>query len=102
MAEWPHAVSEVLSGVRQTARPARTRPADTAGKQRGRGARIEVHDAGDHKPERRDAWSEEESGRGLASVDALTDGRRGVSEHLGVGKLVRAVCAEHGTEKVPG
>ncbi|MEU6851462.1 ATP-binding protein [Actinacidiphila alni] len=66
------------------------------------GVRIEVHDADDHKPERREALSDEESGRGLALVDALTNGRWGVSERLGVGRLVWAVCAEGGTEEALG
>jgi anti-sigma regulatory factor (Ser/Thr protein kinase) len=56
------------------------------------GVRIEVHDAGEGKPEVRDARAEEESGRGLGLVDALTGGAWGVSDRDGPGKLVWAVC----------
>ena len=62
------------------------------------GVRIEVHDSSDNKPERRDASSEEESGRGLALVDTLTGGHWGVSDRNGPGKMLWAVCAEDGTE----
>ena len=65
------------------------------------GVRIEVHDAGDTKPERRDASADEESGRGLGLVDALTGGHWGVSDRDGPGKMLWAVCADDGTE-VPG
>jgi hypothetical protein len=57
------------------------------------GVRIEVHDAGDGKPEPRDASVEEESGRGLGLVDALTRGAWGVADRDGPGKVVWAVCA---------
>jgi anti-sigma regulatory factor (Ser/Thr protein kinase) len=56
------------------------------------GVRIEVHDAGDGKPEPRDAPAEEESGRGLGLVEALTGGTWGVSDRDGPGKVVWAVC----------
>jgi anti-sigma regulatory factor (Ser/Thr protein kinase) len=95
-------VSELVTNSVNHAREPRGRLIATRFERVESGVRIEVHDAGDQKPERREALSEEESGRGLALVDALTDGRWGVSERLGVGKLVWAVCAEHGTEKVPG
>jgi serine/threonine-protein kinase RsbW len=62
------------------------------------GVRIEVHDAGDTKPECREASTDEESGRGLALVDSLTGGHWGVSDRHGVGKMVWAVCADDGTE----
>ena len=62
------------------------------------GVRIEVHDANDNKPERREASAEEESGRGLALVDSLTGGHWGVSDRKGPGKMVWAICAEDGTE----
>jgi hypothetical protein len=60
------------------------------------GVRIEVHDSNDNKPERRDASAEEESGRGLGLVDALTGGHWGVSDRNGPGKMVWAVCAAPG------
>jgi anti-sigma regulatory factor (Ser/Thr protein kinase) len=55
--------------------------------------RIEVHDTDDTKPERDELSAEAESGRGLLLVEALTDGRWGVGERDGVGKLVWAECA---------
>jgi hypothetical protein len=62
------------------------------------GVRIEVHDASEKKPERRQASAEAESGRGLDLVDVLTGGYWGVSGREGVGKMVWAVCADDGTE----
>ncbi len=56
------------------------------------GVRIEVHDAGDGTPEPRDAPAEEESGRGLGLVEALTRGAWGVTDRDGPGKVVWAVC----------
>jgi two-component sensor histidine kinase len=61
------------------------------------GVRIEVHDAGDSKPELRDACSDAESGRGLALVDVITGGHWGVNDREGAGKMVWAVCADDGT-----
>lgn len=58
------------------------------------GVRIEVHDADDTEPERRAPSPDDDSGRGLMLVDALTAGRWGVSARVGVGKLVWAVCAD--------
>ncbi|KIF68026.1 hypothetical protein HY68_04150 [Streptomyces sp. AcH 505] len=58
------------------------------------GVRIEVHDAGDTKPQLRTPTADDDSGRGLALVDALTNGCWGVSGRAGVGKLVWAVCAD--------
>jgi hypothetical protein len=43
------------------------------------------------------AEDNEESGRGLALVDALTGARWGVSERDGIGKLVWAVVAAETT-----
>ncbi|MFI0941285.1 ATP-binding protein [Streptomyces sp. NPDC021020] len=58
------------------------------------GVRIEVHDAGATRPERRRAAEDEESGRGLGLVDALTGGQWGVSCRSGPGKAVWALCTE--------
>ncbi|SHL09014.1 ATP-binding protein [Actinacidiphila paucisporea] len=58
--------------------------------------RIDVHDANDAKPERREASDEDESGRGLELVDALTSGQWGISSRVGVGKMVWAICAYDG------
>jgi len=54
------------------------------------GLRIEVHDAGDGVPLMQRPSGDDESGRGLALVDALTDRRWGVSSRIGVGKSVWA------------
>jgi hypothetical protein len=66
------------------------------------GVRIEVHDSGDGKPERREASGAEESGRGLRLVDVLTGGNWGVSDRNGPGKAVWAVYADDGTEGTVG
>ncbi len=55
--------------------------------------RIEVHDADETRPERREPSAEADSGRGLLLVEALTGGRWGVSDREGVGKLIWAECA---------
>lgn len=60
--------------------------------------RIEVHDADESKPERQEASDYAESGRGLVLVEALTDGRWGVSDRERPGKMLWAVCAGNGTE----
>lgn len=57
---------------------------------RADGVRIEVHDAKEAKPEVRATGADEESGRGLALVDALTGSRWGVAEREGPGKFVWA------------
>ncbi|MFI0717810.1 hypothetical protein [Streptomyces sp. NPDC021224] len=67
----------------------------------GRGVRIEVHDADESKSEQRDVSGEEESGRGLALVDAITGGRWGVSDREGVGKMVWALCTDDGPDCGP-
>ena len=64
------------------------------------GVRIEVHDRSGSKPERRDASADDESGRGLALVDALTGGHWGVSDRDGPGKMLWAVCADDGAAGV--
>lgn len=61
------------------------------------GVRIEVHDAVDTRPVRRQATPDDDSGRGLAIVDTLTGGMWGFGQRAGVGKLVWAVCADDGT-----
>jgi anti-sigma regulatory factor (Ser/Thr protein kinase) len=53
--------------------------------------RIEVHDANDGVPQMRRAGEDDEGGRGLALVDALTGRRWGVGSRQGVGKLVWAL-----------
>jgi two-component sensor histidine kinase len=61
------------------------------------GVRIEVHDAGGRKPERRAPAPDAVSGRGLALVDALTRGEWGVSDREGPGKVVWAIVRRPGT-----
>jgi serine/threonine-protein kinase RsbW len=58
------------------------------------GVRIEVHDLRDGTPKAREAADDEERGRGLALVDAITGQRWGVTEREGPGKLVWAECLE--------
>lgn len=55
------------------------------------GVRIEVHDADNTRPTVQSPSMDEEAGRGLALVDALTGARWGVSDREGVGKLLWAV-----------
>jgi anti-sigma regulatory factor (Ser/Thr protein kinase) len=55
------------------------------------GVRIEVHDADETRPMAQNPSADEETGRGLALVDALTGARWGVSDRTGVGKLMWAV-----------
>jgi DNA-binding XRE family transcriptional regulator len=65
--------------------------------------RIEVHDSGENKPERRDASPDAEAGRGLALVEALTGGRWGAADRLGIGKCVWALCSDDDSAgQVPG
>lgn len=62
------------------------------------GLRIEVHDPRNEAPVPRTAATWDERGRGLALVDALTDGRWGTATREGPGKLVWAdlTCAGAG------
>lgn len=85
-------LTELLTNAVQHAGEPRGRQIETRFRRGAAGVRIEVHDANDGKPEPREASAEDESGRGLAMVDALTAGRWGVSGREGVGKLVWAQC----------
>lgn len=58
------------------------------------GVRIEVHDVNANRPRVRSASADEESGRGLALVDALTGGQWGVSDREGPGKMVWACVSD--------
>ncbi|MGW5349437.1 ATP-binding protein [Streptomyces sp. NPDC004031] len=89
-------VSELVTNSVRHARDPRGHVIRTQFERLGRGVRIEVHDAGESKPEQRDVSGEEESGRGLALVDAITGGRWGVSDREGVGKMVWALCTDDG------
>ncbi|MFI1096248.1 ATP-binding protein [Streptomyces sp. NPDC020917] len=55
------------------------------------GMRIEVYDAGQAQPALKRAGGDDESGRGLALVDALTGGRWGVLDGKSNGKAVWAL-----------
>jgi hypothetical protein len=57
------------------------------------GVRIEVHDAGGSKPERREVSVDEEPGRGLGLVEVLTGGQWGVSDRNGPGRPGQVVWA---------
>lgn len=58
------------------------------------GVRIEVHDAGGTWPVRQEVSADAPTGRGLALVDALTEGHWGFSDRDGPGKVVWAICTE--------
>ncbi|MBD0738209.1 ATP-binding protein [Streptomyces sp. CBMA29] len=63
------------------------------------GLRIEVHDADDRVPVVRQASAQDESGRGLHLVEALTDGRWGVlprAHREGAGAVGKFVWAHVG------
>jgi hypothetical protein len=90
-------VSELVTNSVRHAREPRGHVIRTRFERLGCGVRIEVHDANDGKPELRDVSNDEESGRGLALVDAITCGRWGVSEREGIGKMVWALCTDGGS-----
>jgi anti-sigma regulatory factor (Ser/Thr protein kinase) len=91
-------VSELFTNSVRHAREPHGRLIGTRFERLACGVRIEVHDANDRKPERQEAATDAESGRGLVLVDSLTGGHWGVSSREGVGKMVWAVCADDGTE----
>nr|WP_188284758.1 ATP-binding protein [Streptomyces sp. CBMA29] len=64
------------------------------------GVRIEVHDGSDLAPKGRSSDPEllDEHGRGLALVDAITDGCWGVGPRGGIGKVVWAEVRGEGAE----
>lgn len=64
------------------------------------GVRIEVHDADDNRPTVQNPSADEENGRGLALVDALTGARWGVSGREGVGKLMWAVLERDDVSRI--
>lgn len=87
-------VSELLTNSVRHSRGARRHVIGTRFERLPCGVRIEVHEADDAKPDRRDVPPDAESGRGLALVDVVTGGRWGVSDREGVGKMVWAVCVD--------
>ncbi|WP_329182270.1 ATP-binding protein [Streptomyces sp. NBC_01477] len=84
-------LSELLTNAVRHARAPRGRLVETRYERQKHAIRIEVHDANDRPPQRRRPADDDEGGRGLALVDALTEQRWGVSSRQGVGKLVWAV-----------
>jgi anti-sigma regulatory factor (Ser/Thr protein kinase) len=85
-------LSELMTNALRHARSPRGRLVETRYERVGGGCvRIEVHDANDRIPQMRRAADDDEGGRGLALVDALTERRWGVSSRQGVGKLVWAL-----------
>ena len=93
-------VSELVTNAVTHGRPPYGRLIATRFERLPSGVRIEVHDANESKPERRDASAEAEDGRGLALVHALTDGQWGVSDRDGPGKMVWAICTDGGAEAI--
>jgi two-component sensor histidine kinase len=92
-------LSELFTNSVRHARNPRGHHIETRFERRGDGVRIEVHDANGGKPEIRQPSPEDESGRGLALVADLTNGRWGVSDREGIGKLTWALCIrENDTE----
>lgn len=87
-------LSELFGNAVRHACPPRGRQIETRYERAFGGVRIEVHDANENWPELRKATEDEECGRGLLLVDALTGSRWGVSERDGVGKQVWAVVAD--------
>ncbi|WP_225844897.1 ATP-binding protein [Streptomyces sp. HPF1205] len=92
-------VSELVTNAVRHARMPRGRLIETRLQRTGDGVRIEVHDANETRPEVHRAAEDEESGRSLALVEALTGARWGVSSREGVGKLVWAVVSPSGTRE---
>jgi serine/threonine-protein kinase RsbW len=91
-------LSELLTNaIRHTERPP-DREIETRYELLAAGVRIEVHDADDARPTAQNPSVDEETGRGLALVDALTGARWGVSDRGGIGKLVWAVLDRDGEE----
>lgn len=93
-------LSELFGNAVRHACPPRGRQIETRYERAPGGVRIEVHDANENWPELRKATADEEYGRGLLLVDALTGSRWGVSERDGVGKRVWAVVADDDPEPI--
>jgi serine/threonine-protein kinase RsbW len=94
-------LSELFGNAVRHACPPRGRQIETRYERALGGVRMEVHDANENWPELRKATADEECGRGLLLVDALTGSRWGVSERDGVGKRVWAVVADEDDPAVP-
>lgn len=95
-------VSELVTNAVTHAHPPFGHLVSTRLERLGAGIRIEVHDSDDRRPEPREASVEEEAGRGLGLVDALTGGHWGVSYRNGPGKSVWAVCVDGNAGEASG
>jgi anti-sigma regulatory factor (Ser/Thr protein kinase) len=84
-------LSELMTNALRHARLPRGRLVETRYERMAGCVRIEVHDAHEGIPRLREAADDDEGGRGLALVDALTEQRWGVSSRDGVGKRVWAL-----------
>lgn len=84
-------LSELLTNALRHTVPPPDREVETRYELLPTGVRIEVHDADATRPTVHSPSTDEETGRGLALVDALTGARWGVSDRNGVGKLMWAV-----------
>ena len=83
-------LSELMTNALRHVRPTEVLVIETRFVPMDGGVRIEVYDAGADRPELRKAAVDEEGGRGLALVDALTGGRWGVRGSADGGKAVWA------------
>lgn len=86
-------LSELLTNSLRHAQFPREHRIGTRYERIGTELRIEVHDASETWPVLQKPAPDAVSGRGLALVDAVTGGRWGVSERVGIGKLVWAMVA---------
>jgi signal transduction histidine kinase len=91
-------LSELLTNALRHTAPAPDSEVETRYELLPAGVRIEVHDADDTRPTVQNPAVDEEAGRGLALVDALTGARWGVSDREGVGKLLWAVLYQDDEE----
>ncbi|WP_328666084.1 ATP-binding protein [Streptomyces sp. NBC_00322] len=85
-------LSELITNAVRHARVSPGREIETRYQLTCDGVRVEVHDSADGWPQKRDADSDSEGGRGLVLVSALAD-QWGVSERGGVGKSVWALMS---------
>jgi anti-sigma regulatory factor (Ser/Thr protein kinase) len=83
-------LSELVTNATRHARTPRGRLIETRYERYPDAVRIEVHDADETWPQIAKPSEEDECGRGLALVDALTGEQWGVSARPGPGKLVWA------------
>ncbi|HEY5835143.1 ATP-binding protein [Streptomyces sp.] len=87
-------LSELMANALRHARVPQRSRIETRYVRGERAVRIEVHDASDVLPQVRNPVADDEGGRGLAFVDALTAGRWGVAPSGDGGKAVWAVVGD--------